>query len=172
MATLAELRTWFDRLAPRERLLVTVAAVMTLVAVVVIGGVRPLVASRKEATARLADRQAILADIERVAARFGPQAGAAQAKAQPSNESLVVLVDRTTRARGLAPYLKRNEPDGAASIRLRFENASFDDLASWLAELQTSQGIGVVSANVDPGEATGRITANLQLSRAAAPAKP
>lgn len=160
-------REWFDGLAPRERLLVTIAAAMTLVALVVVGVLRPLASGRKAAVEQLADRQAILADIERVAARFGPQAGGAATAAQPSGESLVVLVDRTTRGRGLAAYLKRNEPDGNASIRLRFENAPFDDLITWLAELQATQGIGVVTASADPGDGPGRVSANLQLSRAA-----
>jgi general secretion pathway protein M len=160
------MREWFDRLAPRERLLVTLAAVLTLFAVVVVGGLRPLAASRTAARAQLADKQAVLADIERVAARFGPQAGGAATPVQPTGESLVVLVDRTTRSRGLAGYLKRNEPDGNASIRLRFENAPFDDLIVWLAEMQTTQGIGVVTASADPSDVVGRVSANLQLSRA------
>ena len=168
MTALDQLRTWFDGLAPRERILVAAAAALTLIAIVVIGGIRPITSSRKSAVSGLADREAVLADIERVAARFGPQAGGASATPHPSNESLVVLMDRTTRARGIAPYLKRNEADGNTSIRLRFENAPFDDIAAWLADLQSTQGITVVSASVDPGEATGRVIANLQLSRAAA----
>lgn len=161
-----DLRAWFDGLAPRERVLVAAAAVIVAFAVVVIGVVRPLAGARAAALAQIEDKQAVLADIERVAARFGPQAGAAR-QAQPSGESLVVLVDRTTRSRGLAPYLKRNEPDGNASIRLRFENVPFDELASWLVELQATQGIAVATANADPGDAAGRVTANLQLARAA-----
>jgi general secretion pathway protein M len=167
-AAIDALRAWFDGLAPRERIMVGAAVVVLLVAIVVVGGIRPITESRKTAVAGLADREAVLADIVRVAARFGPQAGGGAATSKPSNESLVVLMDRTTRARGLAPYLKRNEPDGNASIRLRFENVPFDDVASWLAELQATQAITVVSASVDPGDSPGRVTANLQLSRAGA----
>jgi general secretion pathway protein M len=160
-------REWFESLAPRERVLVAAAAVLTLFAVIVMGAIRPLASGRKAAVEQLADRQAVLEDIERVAARFGPQPGVAGAPTQPGGESLVVLVDRTTRTRGLAPYLKRNEPDGEASIRLRFENAPFDDLIAWLADVQATQGIGVVTASADPGEVAGRVSASLQLSRAA-----
>jgi len=162
-----DIRAWFNGLAPRERLLVGAAGALLVVAVLVIGVIRPLGSSRESLEAQIADKQAVLADIERVAARFGPRA-AGVAQAQPGGGSLVVLVDRTTRARGLAPYLKRNEPDGEASIRLRFENVPFDELAGWLVELQATQGIGVVTVNADPGEGTGRVTANLQLSRAPA----
>lgn len=160
------LREWFDGLAPRERLLVSCAAALLVFAVVVIGVIRPVVSGRSRAQDQLADKRAILADIERVAARFGPQAGGSGVAAQPSGESLVVLVDRSTRSRGLGPYLKRNEPDGSANIRLRFENAPFDDLVNWLVEMQVTQGISVVNATADPGQDTGRVSANLQLSRA------
>jgi general secretion pathway protein M len=74
-----------------------------------------------------------------------------------------------TRSHGLAPYLKRNEPDGTASIRLRFENAPFDDLINWLADMQATQAVTVINASADPSQDAGRVSANLQLSRAAAP---
>ena len=161
------IRDWFDGLAPRERLLVGLAGAVLAIAVIVMAGIRPLTVNLKTAAEQVADKRAVLADIEHVAARFGPQAGALAATAQPTGESLVVLVDRTTRSRGLGPYLKRNEPDGNDSIRLRFENVPFDDLIGWLADLQTTQSISVVSANADPGQDAGRVSANLQLSRAA-----
>jgi general secretion pathway protein M len=159
------LRQWFERLAPRERVLVSLAGGLLLIAVVVMIGIRPLATGLRTAGLQLADKRAVLTDIERVAARFGPQSGAATTR--PTGESLVVLVDRTTRSRGLGPYLKRNEPDGNDSIRLRFENVPFDELIGWLADLQATQGIGVVSANADPAQDAGRVNANLQLSRAA-----
>jgi general secretion pathway protein M len=159
------LRDWFEGLAPREKVLVAIAASLLVLAIIVIGAVRPLAAGHKRASEQLADRRAILADIERVAARFGPQGGGS-ATPQPSGESLVVLVDRMTRSRGLAPYLKRNEPDGVTSIRLRFENAPFDDLINWLVEMQVAQAVSVVNATADPGQEAGRVSANIQLSRA------
>jgi general secretion pathway protein M len=159
------LQQWWDGLAPREQVLVGAAAALVVIAVVVIGLLRPLAAAQELAGRQLEDRRGVLADMERVAARFGPNAGAARS-VQPTGESLVVLIDRTTRAGGLAPYLKRNEPDGTTGIRLRFENAPFDELVAWLGELQANQAVGVVSASVDPGESAGRITANVQLARA------
>lgn len=164
------LRQKFDALAPRERLLVSLAGAVLLVAVVILTVVRPLSTSLRTATAQLADKRAVLGDIEHVAARFGRQSGAAAAR--PTGESLVVMVDRTTRSRGLSPYLKRNEPDGTDSIRLRFENVPFDELIGWLADLQTKQAVGVVSASADAGQDSGRVSANLELARAAASTTP
>jgi len=114
------------------------------------------------------EASALLADIERVAARFGVRPGGeSPAGTAAGTESLVVLVDRSTRAAGLGAYLKRNEPEGNTGIRLRFEDVPFDGLISWLADLQATQGVGVVAATADPGQEPGRVTANIQLARAA-----
>jgi general secretion pathway protein M len=160
---------WLNGLATREKLLVGTAAVVAALAIIVIGVVRPLSASRASLAEQISEKRAVLADIERVAARFGPNASARLGRASPSGESLVVLIDRTARSSGLGAYLRRNEPDGNASIRLRFENVSFDELASWLVELKVTQGIAVTAASTDPAQDAGRVNATLQLSRSATP---
>lgn len=160
-----DLRARFEQLQPRERLLVMAAAILGAVALVVILGVRPLVAGTRRAGEQIDDKQQLLAEIERLAARLGPQGPAADPSAPADNQPLVVLVDRTTRARGLGPYLKRNEPDGPASIRLRFENVPFDTLVEWLGEMQNAHQVAAATASIDPGQDTGRVNCSLQLSR-------
>ena len=158
----------FASLAPRERMLVFAAAALGLFALLYALGIRPLLVSQRQAREDLEEQRAVLADIERVAARFGPQPGAGQqAAARPGEDSLVLLVDRSTRAAGLAAYLKRNEPEGTTGIRLRFEDAPFDELITWLARLQAEHAVGVVAATADPGQEPGRVTANIQLARPA-----
>ena len=159
------LRNWLDQLEPRERWLVLSAGVLLIVAIVVIGGLRPLLDSADRNARRVSDQELLLAEIEQVAARLGPQSGGSSPTA--GGDSLVLVVDRSTRARNLGGYLKRNQPDGDATIRLRFERAPFDDLMTWLAELQNQYAIEVVSANIDAGNETGRVNCNLILSRAA-----
>ncbi len=155
-------------LAPRERVLVLAAATLAVFALLFTFVLRPLLSSHRGALEALATQRAVLADIERVAARFGSQpTGTAQVAIQPGTESLVVLVDRSTRAAGLGAYLKRNEPEGSSGIRLRFEDAPFDDLIKWLADLQSSQAVSVVAATADAAREPGRVTANIQLARMA-----
>lgn len=157
----------FLALAPRERLLIGVAAGLAVIAVVVLGIINPLMNSRQALETELAEKRAALGDIERVAARFGRAGGAAAAAAKSSSESLVVVMDRTARSRGLSTYLRRNEPDGPNGIRLRLENIPFDELIAWLGELQATHGISVTSASADPAQDPGRVSVSLQLSRAA-----
>lgn len=160
------LRNWIEQMSPRERVMVGAAAALLVFAIVYLAGFRPLLISAERNAAEVAEQQELLDELTQLAARRGPQRGAA-AGAGGGGQSLVLVVDRTTRDKGLGGYLKRNQPDGADAIRLRFEDAPFDNLLSWLVEMQTNYGVGAISANIDTSRSPGRVNCNLVLSRAA-----
>ena len=159
------LRDWFNDLAPRERVLVAAASLLLLFAIVVLGAVRPLTSKAARSTEIVADREALLAELDEVAARLGPQRGNNASASAASGQSLVLIVDRSTRSRGLAEFLVRNQPDGENKIRLRFERAPFDTLVEWLVELQVRHGLSAQSANIDKSPERGRVNCNLVLTR-------
>lgn len=159
---LAVVQQWFDKLAPRERWMVMAGALLALVALIFAVGIRPVYRARAAAAEQLVEQRRLLADIEQVARRFGPQSAAAATPV--SGESVVVLIDRSTRERGLSSYLKRNQPEGNDGVRLRMENAPFDELLLWLSDVQSGQGLAAVSASFDPSGEPGRVNANLVLS--------
>jgi general secretion pathway protein M len=161
----AAIRQWLDKLAPRERWLVMGGALFALLALIFAIGIRPIYRARTAAASRVAEQRSLLSDIEQVARRFGPQSAAAATPAG-NGESLIVLIDRSTRERGLSSYLKRNQPEGSDGVRLRMENAPFDELLLWLSEVQSRQGLAAVSASFDPAGEPGRVNANLVLSPA------
>ena len=160
----AALQEWFDKLAVRERWLVLAAAGFAIFALVYAAGLQPLYAARSRAALAVEQQRSLLNDIEQVARRFGPQNSSGPA--MPSGESLVVLIDRSTRERGLGTYLKRNQPEGTSGVRLRLENVPFDDLTGWLATVQSTQGLAAVSASFDPSGEPGRVNSNLVLELA------
>ena len=159
------MKDWFAQLEPRERILVSSAAVLAVVALIMIAGVRPLVNNAARNQELVADKETLLADLTQAAARIGPQTSRSTGQVPAGRDSLVVVVDQTTRKFGLSANLKRNQPDGADSIRLRLENAPFDDMVQWLAELQNRHGLSAASANIDVAQAKGRVNCNLVLSR-------
>jgi general secretion pathway protein M len=159
-------KEWFLGLSARERMLVAAAAGLTALALIVLLIVRPLFGSAARAQARVVNKQELLAELDQVAARIGPQSTANAGGAQNGGQSLVVVVDRTTRSRGLSTFLRRNQPDGEQSIRLRFENAPFDQLIEWLGTLQAGHGLTATNATFDSAEEPGRINCTLVLARA------
>ncbi len=162
------LQTWFAGLARRERRLVTIAAVMTVIAVVILGVVRPLLGAASRNQEIVADQETLLDELEQAAARLGPQRGVTGKTGDDASQSLVLIVDRTTRSHELAEFLTRSQPDGTEKIRLRFEAAPFDKLVTWLIELQDRHGLRIESANIDQAAETGRVNCNLVLARAGA----
>ena len=159
------MKAWFEQLAPRERLLVATAGILVIIALIISLGVRPMLNQSKRGQQLVEDKRQLLGELRDVAARFGPQRGGAQTPVQGGGQSLVLVIDQTTRSSGLAQYLKRNQPDGADSIRLRFENAPFDTMVAWLDGLQSRHGMTITSANIDTAADAGRVNCNLTLAR-------
>jgi len=160
------MKEWFEQLDARERILVMIAGGLAVVALIVMAGIRPIVTQSARGHERVEDKRELLAELREVATRLGPQrGGAAQPDVPSSSQSMVLVIDQTTRGSGLAQNLKRNQPDGTSSIRLRFENAPFDALITWLNDLQDRHGMSVTSANIDVAAEPGRVNCNLTLAR-------
>lgn len=159
-------RDWLENLAPRERKLVYAAGALLAVALVYLVVVMPLQTMNARRAARIEQKGADLAWMRQVA----PQAMAAAASggAAASNESLVVLVDRTGRQAGLGSALRDQSPSGEHGLRLRLEAASFDMLVAWLANLQQRHGVTVEAATIDASGTPGLVNASLTLTHGAA----
>ncbi len=156
------MRAWFESLAPRERLMVAGGAV--LVALMLVWGLvlAPLGSATAAARDRVENKQGLLTYIR---AAEGQLADVADVPEGPdlSGQSLVVIVDRSLRQAGLGQSLSRNQPMGEDGIRIRLENAQFDAVAEWLAEIHARSGMAIESASFDRGEAPGRVNASLVL---------
>jgi type II secretory pathway component PulM len=112
----------------------------------------------------VAEKQVQLASLQELAGQITPAGSSQAGGGQDRNDSIVVVIDRTTRSRQLAQYLKRNQPDGN-NVRLRFEGAPFDVLVAWLGELKQDHGMTMITANFDEA-GVGRINCSLVITRA------
>jgi type II secretory pathway component PulM len=154
------MNAWLQALSERERRLVifgAVGAVLLLVFAVMF----PLGRSVASAHNRIAQKQQDLAWMKGVA----PQLAAAGSVAAPptTQESLIVLIDRSARELGLGANLTSSEPSGQGGLRVRLEKAPFDILVGWLARLSDQNGIKVESATVDGAGEPGVVNASIVL---------
>ena len=156
------MKTWFDSLAQRDRMVLAAGAVLVVLIVAWAFIWTPLRSGAAELDDAVAEKHQLLATLLRAQALSGPaQSGAGAAATQ----SLVVLVDQTHRAHGLTGTLTRNQPDGTDGIRVTFQAASFDSLVNWLVALQRSYGVAVESANFSGTRQTGLVGATFVLRR-------
>ncbi len=156
------IQDWLDGMLARERMMVIGCAVFVALALVWVLAIQPLVRQSAGLEERVSNKRAQLASMHELAAQVQP--GNSSAAAKGSNDSLVVIIDRTTRQKQLAGYLKRNQPEDPRSVRLRFEGAPFDALVNWLGELSDLYGMTVSNASIDRTGA-GRVNASLVIRR-------
>ncbi|MFL6551457.1 MAG: type II secretion system protein GspM [Povalibacter sp.] len=159
------LRDWFTSLKPRERLMVSVGGIAVLFAALFIC-VAPFYKSIQAQSERVQRKQADLAWMRSVAPEL-QALGQNQVVTTPSDESLVVLIDRTARECGLGTALTGQTPNGETGIRVRLESAAFDVLVKCLGQLQQVHAVTIESATFDRTAKPGLVNANLVLNRAA-----
>jgi type II secretory pathway component PulM len=159
-----KLKDWFQALQPRERIMVSSGAVLVVLAVIFVG-LSPFYKSVRVLSERVERKQGDLAWIRSVTPEL--QALGQNVTASPSDESLVVLIDRTARECGLGTSLTGQTPNGVNGIRVRLESAAFDVLVKCLGTLQQVHAVSIESASFDRTPKPGLVNANLVLNRAA-----
>jgi general secretion pathway protein M len=161
------LKEWFYGLKPRERTIIVGGVVLVLLTAIYLFVLAPFYASVAQREASVAKKKADLAWMRSVAGEMQALGANQPMVATPTNESLVVLVDRTAREAGLSSALTGQTPNGENGIRVRLEGASFDMAMMWLANLELSHSVAIESATFDRAATPGLVNINLVLNRAA-----
>ncbi len=161
-ALTVRISTWLATLSEREHRLVTWGGTAAVVVLVFALLVLPLYSAASGAEKRVERKRSDLAWMQSVAGELRA-AGPADASAQ----SLVVIVDQTARAAGLAASLRDTQPSGTGGIRIRLESAPFDVVVGWVADLAQRHGLIVESATVDRTSRLGVVNASLIMRKGA-----
>ena len=161
------MKSWFESLEQRERLFVSAGAIVVFVALIYAFVWLPLDKGQQSMTASIAIWERSLADLQPLS---GLQPGGQiTGRAAPANlqQTPVVIVDQTLRARGLDNALKRSQPTTSNGIRVEFENIAFDELVLWLGDLSMQYGMHVTTGSMSATSQAGpgRINATFTLER-------
>ena len=160
------MKDWLASLEARERAFVLGGAVAVVLALIYALAWAPLDRNHQNMRASVADWQQALTEIRPLQ---GMQATSPSTRRpQGGQQTPVVIVDQTLRARGLDRSLRRSQPTTSDGIRVEFENVAFDDLVLWLDDLGTQYAMQVASGSFSPGTqgVPGRVNATLTLERA------
>jgi general secretion pathway protein M len=161
------MKEWYGNLAVRERLIVAVGGVATLLILFWALVWLPLDRGQEELRASVGDWRQSLAELRVLRASMSLDEGdAASAPTGDTGQSAVVVVDQTLRERNLNSAVKRRQPT-PNGIRVEFEDVAFDQLVVWLGDLSATHGLSVQAGSLSQGTRAekGRINASLTLEQ-------
>jgi general secretion pathway protein M len=160
-----KLKDWFFSLQARERAVVATGGVLVLLVAIYMLALAPFYAAVNSRAERVARKEGDLAWMRSVGGEVMALNVSSGTEVAPSNESLVVLIDRTARECGLGAALTGQTPNGDNGIRVRLEQAEFDKLVVCLGSLQQAHAVNIESANIDRTAKPGFVNASLVLTR-------
>lgn len=158
--------SWFFALAPRERLILTGGALVLLLLLGYALILEPLDAAIRQKESALRAQLSQMNDLRIIAMEYRSLGGIEPKQGSGTQStSLLAIVDSSGTAQGIKDSIKRLSPEGKDKVRVHLEEASFDNLVLWLAQLSTDYQITTESTNVRRGDEVGKVSGNLMLQR-------
>lgn len=154
---------FWDKLNPRQRGLMVLAALTLVGALLFVGLWEPMVEAREQRRDRVAAQQALLSWLDAVspmAVELRRQADRSRAEAP---RSLLGLADETARAAGLAGALSRIEPAGEDRVRVWLDGADFLATMQWLEQLAAGHPVAVGQLDLERARSSGQVNVRVTL---------
>ncbi len=161
------MRRWYAGLHGRERHLVILMLAMVCVFAFYLAILEPLSEKRAVVERQLHSQQQLLQRLKVIAEEVKQLRSVAPEGVvkDSSGQSLLTVIDRTSRKYRIEGDIKRLTPDGDNSARLWFESIEFDQLTNWLVNMVQDYSISVENLSVNREEDAGNVQANLKLFR-------
>lgn len=146
-AAIARFEGWWQTLSQRERMLMTVLALLLAGAALVFGVVRPIQAARAEARADIRTYETLSARIR--------AAGTLQPRAALRTGSPVEIVQASAQAQALAVSVEA----AGGGVRATVSEGRYDSVVNWIADVARTSSLGVTDARIVRRPAPGMVEA-------------
>lgn len=144
------MKTWWETMAPRERLLIAIAGVLSAIVIGWQFVLVPSLTARAEAKVRLHEADRTLAQIQE---RYGlkrAQGAAAPTNARPTSASIDDFKAAITGAAGeIGLAIARLQGDDGNNVRLIFEDVDPRMIFLWLESVQANHSGQVTRFNME-----------------------
>jgi len=152
-----------ENLSSSERRTLTIAAVVLSILILYMMLWKPVFSSTEELRQQLTAEKETLNWMQVASQEVKALQDGSSVVSGRGGRSLLSIVDQAAKNNKLGSALKRVEPKGANEVRVRLEQASFNDVARWLSQLQNKYGIIVSTITIDRQDASGIANVNLML---------
>ncbi len=149
-------------LQSREQSIIIAAATLLIVLICYLFLIEPNIEQRQRVEQSIANQQEDLSWM-RQAAEEVKQLKNSGVKKSGRGQSLLSVVDQSTKRHKLDKGIKRIQPEGS-KVRVSFEEISFNKMVVWLSDLEKS-GYNVQGAVIERGAEQGRVTARIVIEQ-------
>ena len=156
------MRSWFLQLNQREQVSLLVLGLAMGLYLLYMLVWSPLEGARDS----LAQQNAgVATSLQRVDAMVSEITRLRESGARPgARRNLTSLINQSTSA--LALPVSRLQPNSRGEIQVRLENAAFDDLLTWLYQMEYREGLLVREVSVTQAGSVGRVNATVRIAQA------
>lgn len=145
----ARIQTWLDGLNPRERRLVIGGGLFLSLFLLYQLTWAPFANGVASMQTKVSKAQQNLIWMQQAADEVRSLSGGAAGGRPVHTGSLLGLIEKTARQRGLGSSIRKVQPEGQDGVRVWMDRVSFDAVMTWLDELQQKQGVMVASFSAE-----------------------
>jgi general secretion pathway protein M len=164
-AYITQVREWLAALAPRERTLVLVAAVVVGIGLLDLALWEPLARAHMSREKNLVSARALASKLEALSSAAARARGTGGGGAESRGMSLLAAVDQATKSGTLSKPPTRMQPEGDNEVKVWLEGTGFESVVRWIAELESRYGISVQTVDIEKESVPGQVNARLSLVR-------
>ena len=157
------MKTWFTQLSQRERWMVAAGAVLLIFLLLYLLVIAPLLHSKTQLLEQIETQQRNLGWMKTAASEAQSLLAAGKSSHADDKRSLIARVTAELRKKQISAVKSR--PEGEKRLNLVFDEVNFVRLMERLQYLQTTYGITVFKATMEPSEKTGYGKVRLTLTR-------
>jgi len=156
------MKNWFSGLTQREQLSLLIMGLAVALYLVYAILVSPLGTARDDMARQ---NQGVTESLQRVDVMVSQIMQLRDSGAGSSRQrNLTTLINRSTATLNL--QVQRLQPNSRGEVQVRLEAAAFDDLLSWLHQMEYRESLLVKEVSITQGGSTGRVNATVRLAQA------
>lgn len=157
MSALDSAKEWWDQASSRDQMSILICGVVIGAYLVYLLVLSPVKGLAQEQLMQKEAQKAALGRVKTLAAQV--KASRAQKSGQKSGRSVESIVESSISKNNMR--VSGFDASGKSGIRVRFEIVKFDNLLSWLNELEVSQGLRIKDLSVASASEPGTVSANV-----------
>ncbi len=156
------MQQWFLQLSRRDQVMVALLAGFLLLYILYIFAWKPIADVRESLRLQNVAAEQDLQEVIQLVAEYQILSTSSTSK-KNDGRSLPTIIDETVSANKLT--MGRFQPNASGDVQVRFDNANFDYLITWLYQLDNEYSIALKEMSISPGNNKGLVNASVRLYR-------